>query len=83
MLKPMQKLYRINNVLSYEQKIDQVLDILKTILDKLADGRAVDIGNQLIYAACDVIRSMTLGVPDGYLEKQCDFEGTLADHDAV
>ena len=83
MLKPMQKLYGVNHILSYEAQIDEVLELFTKSLDSFADGRVLDIGLQLIYTAYDVIGSMTLGVPYGYLEKQCDFQGTLQVTDRV
>jgi hypothetical protein len=83
MLRPMQKLYGISNVLSYEPQIDEVLDLLTRSLDTFAGGPATDIGLQISYAAYDVIGNITLGVPAGFLEKQCDFNGTLATTDAV
>ena len=83
MMKPIQNLYNLNNVLSYEAQIDEVLDLLTKTLDTFTDGRVVDIGKQLLYAAYDVIGNITLGAPDGYLEKQCDFEGTLEISDRI
>ena len=55
MLEPMQKLYGISNVLSYEPQIDEVLDLLRRSLDAFSDGRAVDLGLQLIYTAYDAL----------------------------
>ena len=83
MLKPMQKLYGVNHILSYEAQIDEVLRLLINALDSFADGGIVDIGLQLIYTAYDVIGNITLGVPYGYLQKQCDFQGTLEVTDRI
>jgi hypothetical protein len=83
MLKPMQKLYGVNNILSYEAQIDEVLGLFRNALDSFVDGRVVDIGLQLIYAAYDVIGNITLGVPYGYLEKQRDLQGTLEVTDKI
>lgn len=83
MMKPVQRLYGLNNILSYESQIDEILRLLRTTLDSFADGQVVDIGLQMIYTAYDVINNITLGVPAGYLERQCDFESTIAVSDAV
>lgn len=77
MMKPIQKLYNLNQILTYEAQVDEVIDILERKLSSFTDGRVVDIGDQLLYFAYDTISNITLGKPDGYLEKQSDFEGVI------
>ena len=83
MIKPIQKLYNLNNVLSYENQIDAVVETLTKTLDTFTNGKVVDLGLHMLFSAYDVMGNLTLGVPIGYLEKQFDFDEVLGTSDRV
>ncbi|KAI9662210.1 MAG: hypothetical protein M1821_008376 [Bathelium mastoideum] len=82
-VKPVQRLYNINNIISYEPQIDQVLKLLVRVLDTFTNRQTCDLGRQMLYTAYDIVGSMTNGTTFGYLERQCDFDGTLNTADRI
>ncbi|KAK6214188.1 hypothetical protein LQW54_004614 [Pestalotiopsis sp. IQ-011] len=81
--RPIAKYYTATAVSALEPHMDQMLERLCQILaaksvDDTDKAKVLDLGSWLSYFAWDVVGDISFSQPLGYLDKGCDFDGTLA-----
>ncbi|KAI0007981.1 cytochrome P450 [Xylariaceae sp. FL0662B] len=78
--RPIVRHYSLGNSLAMEPLMDQVLSEFREHLEKrfVTQDKPVDLGSWLSYFAWDFVGDVTFSKRFGYMEKGCDFDGTLA-----
>ncbi|KAH8671501.1 cytochrome P450 [Xylariales sp. PMI_506] len=80
MKRPVAKYYYMPSFVTMESHFDLIVDqFCQNIKTRFIDkNKPFDLGEWLLYFAWDVVGQVTFGKPLGYLEKGCDFDGTIA-----
>ncbi|TPX14547.1 uncharacterized protein E0L32_005239 [Thyridium curvatum] len=77
--RPIVRHYSVPSVLALEKHMDKVINDLCGHLEKrfIDQNKTCDFGAWLAYYAWDFISAVTFSKRFGYMEKGCDFDGTL------
>ncbi|KFY81987.1 hypothetical protein V500_10921 [Pseudogymnoascus sp. VKM F-4518 (FW-2643)] len=80
-IRPIRKLFTLSSLLKTEPLIDATIQTLLSKIDSnfvLGEnsGKTCKMDNWLPFFAWDVIGRLTFGVPMGYLDNGCDFDGS-------
>ncbi|KAI1073405.1 cytochrome P450 [Whalleya microplaca] len=81
MRRPIARFFRQDIVLSKEAIMDDVVKDLCSHLEKRYQRQSCDLGSWISFCAWDVISSLTIGQPFGYVDKGYDFDQSLGNND--